>query len=149
MKKLEIDTIISQDSLKNMDDMITIFLYSLSERDQFELNFALHELIINALEAYEQSDLPVEEYRLKFIIEIMEHMAQMEVLDYAGGTKTLKKAAEVGNDVGVESRGRGIMFVKHYMDHFQWRVHDEGGVVVSIKKKLQDTGSGGQYESKL
>jgi len=139
MSKLVYRTIISNEKLHAIDEIIRLFFDEICKPDKTKLTFVIHEIIVNALQAYERHKVLSTERIVEIRLDLYLDEVNIEIMDYAGGMQIDKDrmARQSNENQSLETNGRGMLFINHFVDEFTWHTHEEGGIMVRLKKKVQ------------
>ena len=106
--------------------------YGLSEDEAFGLDMAVREAVTNAvLHGNRQSATKKVEVRFKNSPREVEITVRDEGEGFdPGGVPDPTDPQNV-----LKTSGRGILFMKNFMDEVEWMAHPEGGTIVRMTKK--------------
>lgn len=106
--------------------------HGLSEDEAFGLDMAVREAVTNAvLHGNRQSATKRVEVRLKN----SPHEVEITVRDEGEGFDPGGIADPTDPRNVLKTSGRGILFMKNFMDEVEWTSHPEGGTIVRMTKK--------------
>jgi serine/threonine-protein kinase RsbW len=105
----------------------------LGEEGAFGLDMAVREAVTNAVLHGNRQDesKPVE-------INFVERSGELVVTvrDYGEGFDPERVADPTAEENLLKTSGRGILFMRTFMDTVEWQRHPEGGTVVRMTKKI-------------
>ncbi|QZY54685.1 ATP-binding protein [Crassaminicella profunda] len=128
-------------------ECIDEWLQKIMEQVEFpyckELHFAAHEAVINSIEATEKYYGKNHHENIK--IKIIAHKERVEIIirDKCGGLKD--EVAQSLNQIGFDDiiwneRGRGMLFIKHFVDNFTYDIDINGDAVFRLIKGVRKDG---------
>lgn len=107
--------------------------YGLDEEGLFGLDMAVREAVTNAVlhGNHQDESKPVEITFAKAGDEIV-----VTVRDRGEGFDPANVADPTAAENILKTSGRGILFMRNFMDTVEWQAHPEGGTIVRMTKKI-------------
>ncbi|MDM8534884.1 ATP-binding protein [Clostridiaceae bacterium HSG29] len=124
--------------LEYIDDVLlqTLRLFNGDLACRFQ--FALHEIIINSIQAAEKDNGKTDNTITITLIKD-DNEIRASVMDMFGGMKETKKDYnKISKEQILEENGRGIFFIKEIVDEYSWELDDNGSFTVHIVMNLDD-----------
>ncbi len=124
--------------LKYIDDVLlqTLKLFNSDLASRF--HFALHEIIINSIQAAER-DNGKNDNTVIITVGKDNNEIRASVMDMFGGMKETKEVSKkISKERIFEENGRGILFIKEIVDEYSWELDDNGSFTVHIVMKIDD-----------
>jgi serine/threonine-protein kinase RsbW len=107
--------------------------YGLSEEAAFGLDMAVREAVTNAVLHGNKQD-ESKQVEITFAEEGGEFA--VTVRDRGEGFDPTEVADPTAAENLLKTSGRGILFMRNFMDTVEWQPHPEGGTVVRMTKKI-------------
>jgi len=127
--------------LNYIDTSTLEFLKIIADDEAKRFHFALHEVIINSIQACERLG-PFEDTTIYIELKLDDDQLIGQVRDPFGGggdkEDYLEKSVKV-NALSIENN-RGILFIDHLVDDFKWMTYADGLFEVVIKKHVNRGG---------
>ncbi|MCT4606269.1 MAG: ATP-binding protein [Marinisporobacter sp.] len=141
MIEVEIECKADANSIEFIDEK----LYEIMEQVKFpyykEMHFAAHEAVINSIEATEKHCGKNHHENIK--IKMIAHKKKIEIVirDKGGGLK--EKVVNLSfnegfDDIVWNERGRGMLFIKHFVDIFTYYIDTNGDAVYRLIKEVRE-----------
>lgn len=129
MSRIVIERPGKKEYLEEIDKLIMDMLVSICEKEANRFHFAMHEVVINAIQAGERRQIDKD---IVVGIEFEDNCITGWVKDYFGGidNEALNKKGTLFSE-----SGRGLLLVEHLVDDFYFETREDKGFVVSIMKK--------------
>lgn len=127
----------NKQSIFLMDQMVENFTRLHDLRCAREINFVVHELIINAAEATENAGL-TQHIQLSIVMATTEII--VTIIDCAGGIPEDQLAALTSDRDPVENfceRGRGFLFIRQMVDELWFEQLSSSQFLVGIRKIVE------------
>ena len=102
-----------------------------NEDDASWIELAVHEAVINAITHGNRS---AEDKKVDVRFETEQDALVVVVRDYGAGFDPAKLPDPTSADNLLNPSGRGIFYMRTFMDEVEYSVHPEGGSVVRMKK---------------
>jgi len=136
MIRLKISLPAEIENLKYLDGIIIDTLISNSVKEAKKIQLALHEAIINAIQAGEKVDRTNKKL-FSVELNITDQVVEANVKDYFGGFEHVDdKLDEVSSLDVFKSNGRGLLLIHHLVDEMKMFTDDEGAFNVKLVFKL-------------
>ena len=103
-----------------------------SEDDASWIELAVHEAVINAI-MHGNKNVADKQVDVRFVTE--EEALTVYVRDYGKGFDPTQLPDPTDADHLLNPSGRGIFYMRTFMDEVEHSIHPEGGSVVRMKKK--------------
>lgn len=137
---IEIECLAEGKSIEFIDELLLKVMKQAEFPDYKQLHFAVHEAVINSIDAtikcYGQG------HKKNINMKIIAEKQRVEVLicDKAGGLP--KEVAESIKNINFEDkiwneRGRGILFIKHFVDECLYYLDETGDAVCKLIKEVK------------
>lgn len=102
------------------------------EEVRFAIDMAVREAVANAVKHGNKLD---ETKRVEITFENSDEGFEVKVRDYGSGF-TVEEVPDPTNPENLlKADGRGILFMRSFMDTVEWSNHAEGGMIVKMLKK--------------
>ena len=103
-----------------------------SEEIRFPIDMAVREAVANAVKHGNQLD---ETKRVEITFENTDEGFEITVRDFGKGF-TVEEVPDPTNPENLlKTDGRGVLFMRSFMDTVEWSNHAEGGMIVKMLKK--------------
>ena len=104
-----------------------------SSRDIFGLRLALEEAVVNAIKHGNGQD---ESKRVELVFTLTDRSIEVQVKDQGTGFKPDEIPDPLAPENLLKAYGRGIFFMRQFMDEVGYSFPSRGGTVVRMLKKL-------------
>lgn len=124
------------ESIYALDEFCKEALIKINFKEWKKICFAVHEAIINSVEATMKNCEKPEEKTIKLRIFASNNEAEVHIIDQAGGIPDdeIEKLEEKNlEDVILGDNGRGILLIKELVDKV-WQEKEDGNVLKLYKK---------------
>jgi serine/threonine-protein kinase RsbW len=133
----EIEVIISSaldnlDLIQTLTDCITDFM-SFDEDSAHWIGMSVRESVTNAIQHGNKLDLSK---KVDICFEVSSKQLSISVRDQGSGFKADKIPNPLDNDNLLKPSGRGIFYIRTFMDEVEFRSLPQGGTEVHMVKKL-------------
>src|ERR1044072_1951703 len=132
----------SIDSKLEFVDLIASFTKSITAKMGFSedaaswIELAVHEAVINAI-THGNKNADDKQVDVRFVTE--QEALTVHVRDYGAGCDPAQLPDPTNSDNLLNPSGRGIFYMRTFMDEVEHSMHPEGGSVVRMKKNKQPT----------
>ncbi|MEA1974713.1 MAG: ATP-binding protein [Bacillota bacterium] len=127
--------------LKYIDKTIFEYLTEFNVAKTKKTHFALHEIIINSIQAAENCELDIENKNIIIKLELYTDIIKVWVIDPFGGIDHDKEEIlETQKDAtkSLDSfNGRGILLIDHLVDKYEWVIKDNNDFEVYFEMNLR------------
>ncbi len=111
--------------------------YDLPEETRHWILMALREALANAIKHGNSQDL---EKRVALEMDVVDDALQLTIRDEGAGFDPTKVADPLAPENRMKTSGRGIFYMKTFMDEVRFRPVDGGGMEIFLKKRLTRDG---------
>lgn len=101
------------------------------EQALFAIDMAARETLANAVKHGNELD---PEKPVEVRLSVDDEGLQIEVRDHGGGFDPDEVPDPTNPDNLLKGSGRGMLFIRNFMDNVAWKPHPDGGTVVSMSK---------------
>lgn len=138
MFSMRVETSISKEKLEYYDTVILGALKNHFVKNAERFFFAIHELMINAIQSYEQDMDSTVFPLIEMELFINERFVRFEIKDYGKGIDFEKEAYMDGVQDKLhelEDHGRGLYLIDQLVDEFHWYRSEDNAFKVVIENR--------------
>lgn len=136
MLKVNIQCLAHEDSVFYINELCRNTLELIQFPEERKVLYAIHEVVINSIEATEKRYGKNHKQSMTVAIKTCKEEVEVIVGDAAGGFEECDNKDFSTSDLFSE-RGRGFLFIKHFMDEVLFENKEDGLFYVILKKRLQ------------
>lgn len=127
-------------SIEFIDELLLKVMKQAEFAEYKQLHFAAHEAVINSIEATKKCYGEDHTKNIKIKIMAQKQRAEVLICDKAGGLP--KEVAESMKSIDFEDkrwneRGRGILFIKHFVDECLYYLDENEDAVCKLIKEVK------------
>ena len=126
-ENIELVQIVVEESLRKFD---------LTDKTAHSIGLAVREAVANAIKHGNRED-PAKKVEVEFGVEAGEVF--IAVSDHGEGFDPEQVKDPLDPENLLRPSGRGLFFMNNFMDEIQYSFKDEGGTVVTLRKRLDST----------
>lgn len=130
-ENIELVQVLLEDSLQRL---------SLDEDSRYWIGIAIREAVANAIKHGNRED-PDKQVTVR--VRVVEQVLTIEVQDEGEGFEPTEVADPLAPDNLLKPDGRGIFYMKRFMDDIDYSFGPEGGTLVTLRKRLDEAASDG------
>lgn len=130
-------------SVEMVEFLDQICEWTLSRYNQLEsrkIALAVHEAIINSVEAMKRRYGDQENHLIAVKIQIQMEEIEVKIIDTAGGLPSEAQERlknQDFDDIIWEEDGRGLLFMRHLVDEVWHGIDDDGRFVMGLRKRVK------------
>lgn len=130
-ENIELVQVLLEDSLQRLD---------LDEDSRYWIGIAIREAVANAIKHGNRED---PEKQVTVRVRVVKQVLTIEVQDEGEGFEPTEVADPLAPDNLLKPDGRGIFYMKRFMDDIDYSFGPDGGTLVTLRKRLDTASDGG------